>query len=91
MLGAHSVLCIHQSQAQKVMSGDDKKPYPPVGPGEWVTPKRKGYGLGCCDCGLVHKMEFRLVPSWHGPGVKIQFRAWRDEKATKKLRKRMGK
>ena len=64
---------------------------PPVEAAEWVTPRRKYYGLGCCDCGLVHKMEFRLVDSWHGPGKKIQFRAWRDEPATKKLRKRSKK
>jgi len=68
-----------------------RKLYPTVGAAEWVTPRRKYYGLGCCDCGLVHKMEFRLVPSWHGGGKKIQFRAWRDEKATKFLRKRDAK
>lgn len=62
--------------------------YPKHQAGEWVTPRRKYYLMGCCDCGLVHKMEFRLVPSWHGQGHKIQFRAWRDEKATAFLRKR---
>lgn len=68
-----------------------KKDFPQVYAAEWVTPRRKYYGMGCCDCGLVHKMEFRLVPNWHGPGVKIQFRAWRDEKNTKALRKRNRK
>jgi hypothetical protein len=65
--------------------------YPQVEAAEWVTPRRKYYGLGCCDCGLVHKLEFRLVDSWHGPGKKIQLRAWRDEAATRFLRKRQVK
>lgn len=46
--------------------------------GEWVQPVRKGYLMECCDCGLVHKMNFRLVP-W-GNGKKIQFQAFRARK-----------
>lgn len=65
-----------------------RKKYPAVEAGEWVVPRRKFYRLGCCDCGLVHKMEFKLVPSWHGGGKKILMRAWRDEKATAFLRTR---
>lgn len=65
-----------------------KKDFPHVSASEWITPRRRFYYLGCCDCGLVHKMEFRLVPSWHGPGQKIQMRAWRDEPRTAALRKR---
>lgn len=64
-----------------------KDDFQPVG-NEWVTPRRKGYYMGCCDCGLVHGLKFRLVPSWHGPGLKIQFWAWRDEPRTKALRER---
>jgi hypothetical protein len=65
----------------------NRKKYPSVSAGEWVVPRRKYYRLGCCDCGLVHKMEFKLVDSWHGPGKKILMRAWRDEPATTFLRK----
>lgn len=25
----------------------------------WVNPILNGYMMGCCDCGLVHEMEFR--------------------------------
>lgn len=25
----------------------------------WVNPVPNGYLLACCDCGLVHEMEFR--------------------------------
>jgi len=48
--------------------------------GEWVAPQ-KNYRMACCDCGLVHKFEFRVVKG------KIQFRAWRDEKSTAVRRK----
>lgn len=56
-----------------------------VNAGEWVQPKRKYYFMECCDCGLVHKME--IVLKKHGIGHKIFWRAWRDEKATKKARR----
>jgi len=47
----------------------------------------KGYHMACCDCGLVHRMDFRIV------GVRkptVQFRAFRAVGETKKLRKRQG-
>lgn len=43
--------------------------------GEWAQPRRRGYLMRCCGCGLVHRMNFRLVP-W-GRGKKIQFQAFR--------------
>jgi hypothetical protein len=48
--------------------------------GEWVQPIRKGYRLMCCDCGLVHKMDFRIVHTTRGKF--IQFRAFRNDKST---------
>ena len=36
---------------------------PPVGPrgfSRWVEPVQRGYLLECCDCALVHEMEFRI-------------------------------
>lgn len=43
--------------------------------GEWIRPRRKNYYMKCCDCGLVHRIDFRLV------GTKnrriIEFRAHR--------------
>lgn len=38
------------------------KPMDPIevdGWTEWVTPAQ-GYKMQCCDCGLVHEMEFRV-------------------------------
>ena len=48
--------------------------------GEWVQPVRRAYRMRCCDCGLVHIMDFRLVK--RGNGKTIQFRAGRDNRAT---------
>lgn len=54
--------------------------YPRVLEGQWISPRRRGYRMMCCDCGLVHVLDFRLV-RW-GRGFKIQFRARRDDRAT---------
>lgn len=35
--------------------------YHQVQSGEWVQPKHDGYYMKCCDCGLVHKMKFKVV------------------------------
>lgn len=58
--------------------------YPQVKAGEWVQPDRKGYKMRCCDCGLVHRMEFRV---YHRH---IQLRAWRDERAMAQVRRHMA-
>jgi hypothetical protein len=65
--------------------------YPAVHDGEWVAPKKRGYKLACCDCGLVHRMNFEHVP--RGRGRKIIFQAFRDNRATaaKRRRKRTTK
>jgi len=26
----------------------------------WVQPIKKGYRMKCCDCGLVHVVDFRI-------------------------------
>jgi hypothetical protein len=49
--------------------------------GEWVQPKRRGYKLACCDCGLVHTMDFRVHAG------KPQFRAMRNERSTALMRR----
>ncbi len=33
----------------------------PDGWSEWQHPKMKDYKVKCCDCGLVHEMEFKVV------------------------------
>lgn len=50
--------------------------------GEWVQPIRRGYKMMCCDCGLVHKMNFRIKRG------RIQFQASRDYRATGQARRK---
>lgn len=49
--------------------------------GQWVQPRRRGYKMACCDCGLVHTLDFRIV---HG---RAQFRAFRNERSTGQMRR----
>jgi len=49
--------------------------------GEWVKPKMKGFKMGCCDCGLIHRLDFKII------GKEIAFRAFRMPRLTKKWRK----
>jgi len=51
--------------------------------GEWIQPIKKGYRLRCCDCGLVHSIDFRIK------NKKIQFRVCRDNRATGQVRRYM--
>jgi hypothetical protein len=64
----------------------DKMKYIAEKPGEWIYPKKKGYKMMCCDCGLVHKIDFKHIP-W-GTGRKIIFRCRRDNKATAAARRK---
>lgn len=56
--------------------------------GEWVPATSL---LGCCDCGLVHQMEYKLVDE-HGVDVsnlvelRLMVRSVRDRELTKKAR-----
>ncbi len=52
----------------------------------WITPTRK-HRMACCDCGLVHNMEFRIALVERLNGRKhnkptIQFKANRNARAT---------
>lgn len=60
--------------------------YPTPESGEWVQPVRKGYRMMCCDCGLVHNLDFRVVTT--GRGSTIQFRAFRNNRATANARRK---
>ena len=48
--------------------------------GEWVQPRMKGYLFKCCDCGLVHRMNFSIVNGIRGKQViqRVQFQAFRE-------------
>ena len=53
--------------------------------GEWVQPVRRGYKMSCCDCGLVHNLDFRIR------GGRVQFRAFRNNRSTGNVRRYMKK
>lgn len=55
--------------------------YRQVFEGEWVTPVHRGYRMACCNCGLVHRLNFRVV------GRRIEFCAFRDNRATALVRR----
>lgn len=46
----------------------------------WVQPVVRGYLLSCCDCHLVHHMDFRIHKG------RIQFRAKRAPRYTARER-----
>ncbi len=52
------------------------KPYDEAIEGEWWRPVMRGFRLGCCDCSLIHRVNFRKRPS----GIEMQM--FRDEKET---------
>ena len=60
--------------------------YPVVNDGDIVVPVMKGYRMRCCDCDLVHRVNFTVRK--HGRGHKVSFRIWRDNRATAAARRK---
>lgn len=58
--------------------------YPAIAPEEWVYPVMTRYKMACCDCGLVHELDFELIEDG-----KIRFRARRNNRSTVHVRRRM--
>ena len=59
-----------------------KTKHPPVKDGEWIRPKMSGYEMECCDCGLIHKIDFVVVDEEDGElmnCVEVVFRAYRKK------------
>jgi hypothetical protein len=53
-----------------------KRPIKQVDPNEWVTIEWTGQHEECCDCGLIHIVDYRVIDG------KLQFKARRrGEKA----------
>ena len=51
--------------------------------GEWTRPRMRNFREQCCDCGLIHRLDFRVV------GGRIEFRTRRDNRATAAARRRV--
>lgn len=64
----------------KVARFRKEKAVGPRGFSRWVQPVMQKYLMCCCDCGLVHEMQFRIA------GDKVQFRARRAENYTRRER-----
>jgi hypothetical protein len=48
---------------------------------EWILPVKRGYRISCCDCGLVHEIDFRIKDK----RVEIRFNL--NNKATGAIRR----
>lgn len=59
-----------------------KSEYYHVSNGEWITVTKRGYKEQCCDCGLVHKMNFKI-----NARGEIEIQTMRDERATSAVRR----
>jgi hypothetical protein len=60
------------------------KEYVAIDADSWQTPKVNGYRVACCDCGLVHELDFRIR------GGKVQYRVRRNNRATAAKRRFMA-
>lgn len=71
----------------------------PGGWSDWVQPLN-GYRMACCDCGLVHEMEFEVLRkgkdlpdgTWKATSLgheryRVSFRARRHERSTSQVRR----
>lgn len=47
----------------------------------WIRPVRKGFRFACCDCHLVHVMQFRVIKG------RAEFLVERDNRATSAMRR----
>jgi hypothetical protein len=65
--------------------------YPQIEDGETYYPARRGHREQCCDCGLVHRVNFRLEPHGTKGRKKIAVTAYRDDRATAVARRKRGK
>lgn len=73
----------------------------------WIQPKPDRYGMACCDCGLVHIMQVRVVDSKYAEGHDpndlpkralpdperyiVEFRMKRANRSTAMMRRHMKK
>ena len=59
-----------------------KRGYYHITSGEWITVPRRDFKEQCCDCGLVHKLNFRISAKGE-----IEIQTSRDERATSAVRR----
>jgi len=59
-----------------------KRVYEQIHDGEWFRPQLTNNFERCCDCALVHRVEYRIIDGH------IEIRCWRDERKTSALRRK---
>ena len=66
-------------------TGKRGQPYPKISNGEAVQLnwRKADFNFACCDCGLVHTLRFSVK------GHTLRMRAWRNNRATGQIRRRM--
>ena len=52
---------------------------------EWIMPITKNYKMCCCDCGLVHELDFKVEKG------RSFFRVRRNQRATGQIRRKLVK
>jgi hypothetical protein len=57
--------------------------YKQVVENEWQQPIIRNYKMACCDCGLVHEIDFRIHKG------RVQLRARRNNRATGQIRRHL--
>lgn len=60
--------------------------YPQVYEGDVVRPVMTGYKMRCCDCSLVHVLNFEIVEV--DDELRVEFTAFRDNRATAACRRK---
>jgi hypothetical protein len=55
--------------------------YEVISYGEWTRPRMKNFREQCCDCCLIHRLDFRIVDD------RVEFRTRRDDRATAAARR----
>lgn len=51
---------------------------------QWERPVHRGYYLSCCECGLTHRFNFRVVEG------SVEFQVFRAPRATAVVKKLRG-
>ncbi len=59
-----------------------KSDYYHITDGEWIAVPRRGFKEQCCDCGLVHKLNFRINAKGD-----LEIQTTRDMRATSAVRR----
>ncbi len=59
-----------------------KSEYYHITDGEWIAVPRRGFKEQCCDCGLVHKLNFRINAKGE-----LEIQTTRDMRSTSAVRR----